>query len=277
MNRKSLFIVSALWLLFQAQTHSQTTFATGFDSPQEKAGWQQFRKGDPPLLSFYEWIYTGIGAYSAPECLMHNYPVAGMVLTDDWYVSPVLSLAGGGVIDSVWHAFTGFGMPGNGDTVALYLLVGSPDPDLASSVLLLQDYRGTDYMNDGIWRKTEGILLPSVTSDAYLAFRYSTVVNWLDVKFDNIGLTLNNPPNHVPEISGKSFCYLYPNPAKERINIKYTGDYDRLTVYDPMGRILLHQDKQTDALDIAGWASGTYIVEIQSASGERYRRKFIKH
>ena len=130
MKTKILLFLTFLTTSFSSNLFSQT-YKTGFDNMTEQSGWAQYRVGviDP----FYEWEYSAFEALSNPNCILHNYPVGGTEVTDDWFVSPVFDFSEGGMIDSVWHRFSGFGLPLAGDTIAIYLINGSADPELAAS------------------------------------------------------------------------------------------------------------------------------------------------
>ncbi len=173
-------------------TKAQTSlpYFTGFDNSLQQAGWQEFRKGDPAV---YQWTLTNMSPYSSSTHLRHDYPVGGTFETNDWYVSPPFNFSAGGKIDSVRAYFSGFSKPGDfyDDTVAIYLLQGSPDPALATSHTLLFDFRGANYQNDDVWRKFSNISIPPTAGQSYIAFYYKTVISWLDVRFDNLSLSAN--------------------------------------------------------------------------------------
>src|SRR5688572_18629963 len=91
------------------ESFAQTTlpYYSGFDNAAEQSGWVTFRKGSTANGA---WSVASFGAYSAPNSLSHNYPVGGSTPTDDWRVSPGFNFSNGGMIDSIRHNFSGFGM-----------------------------------------------------------------------------------------------------------------------------------------------------------------------
>src|SRR6476620_4502989 len=63
-------------------------YNSGYDSPAEKAGWQQFRTG---VTGSSSWSYGG-GGFAA-SCVGHDYNVGGNSgdVVIDWFVSPPLN------------------------------------------------------------------------------------------------------------------------------------------------------------------------------------------
>ena len=173
------FLLSAS-ILFSLSAAAQTSlpYFTAFDNAGQQSGWTEYRLGEEN--AFYEWNYSTMQPYTAPNCLAHNYPVGGENLLDDWFVSPEFDFSGGGMLDSLHHAFSGFGVPGAGDTVAIYLLHGSQDPAVATKTLLM-DFRGADYTGDGAWRRLDPIAIPAQSGESYIAIRYSTIINHFGV------------------------------------------------------------------------------------------------
>lgn len=270
---KKTFIMLAAGLVLHQMAIAQTPlpYSTGFDT-NPPAGWQVFRKG--ATVVFSEWEQTGTNAYTAPFSLSHDYPVGGTSATDDWYVSPAFSFAAGGKIDSVRHYFSGFGVPQSGDTVAIYLLKGSADPAAATAKTLLYDFRDTKYANDNTWRKATNITIPITPGSSYIAFRYKTIVNWLDVKFDNLRLSGN--ATGVGEIykAGAHFTTL-PNPVADRLNIRTSEAFERVQLYDMTGRKVMAMTYQP-VLNMETLPAGTYVLELVDKYEQKGRTLIVK-
>jgi hypothetical protein len=232
--------------------HAQTSFPyyTGFDDAAQKAGWTEYRLADQGT---YRWGYDAFNAYSAPEALSHYYPVGGTQITENWFVSPAFDFSLGGSIDSLRYSFSGFGTPAAGDTVAIYLLEGAQHPDSATAQTLLFDFRDTIYKNDNVWRKLENIPIPTASSNAYIAFKYVTVANWLDVRFDNLALSGNGIG--ITERPQAANVQLYPNPAQDYIALSGV-EAGNLTLLDASGRVLLER-----------WVSEGERIDVSAYSG----------
>jgi hypothetical protein len=262
---KQLYILAAALLVSATLQAQVQVYSTGFDNAAQQMGWQQYRKGfsDP----FYEWDYVAMSFFSSPNCLAHNYPVGGSQATDDWFVSPAFGIPTGGTLDSLRYAFSGFGVPAAGDTVFLYLLNGSSDPDLATQTILYE-FSGLSYQNDNTWRRLDPITLPAQSGNSYFAFRYRTVNNWLDVRFDNLAISKNSAAGlNENLLSGVTAS---PNPFTESITVTLPQEDDyRFTLRDAAGRIVreeshmkctqftLHTERELPA--------GCYFLQVESA------------
>lgn len=235
-------------------------YFTGFDTPDEQAGWQLFQKG--VQNNTYAWEFS-LGTFTAPNCLAHYYPVGGTMVLDDWMVSPAFDFSQGGSIDSLWYHFTGFGTPMAGDTIAIYVLNGNADPDLATSKQMLIDYT-VDYVSENLWKKDSNITISgNLPGNSYLAFRYTTVVNWLDVKFDNIFVSATSTAGLSSQSPPKSLT-VFPNPSNGQLNIQLTGqDWPTVEVYSILGQRLFSFDEPQGQLNIE-LDPGTYFVRSGS-------------
>ena len=263
MNKLVYIIVLSALLMPEAKAQTSLPFVEKFDPTTPPMGWQLIRKGDPN--PFYMWDISSINGYDG-NYLFHNYPVGGSAATDDWYVSPPFSFASGGKLDSVRHFFSGFGIPQAGDTVAIYLLQGSSDPALATKTLI-HDFRGTNYTADATWNKTSNIVIPATPGTSYLAFRYYTVANWLDVKFDNVGLS-GNGVNSVANLYNGADFTIAPNPMTNKFTIKTATSFVWLKLYDAQGRVVRSEHFES-VVDISALPSGAYFLELTDGDQKR--------
>ncbi|PZR21257.1 MAG: hypothetical protein DI538_29740, partial [Azospira oryzae] len=248
-------------------------YNTGFEKFPE-TDWQVFRTG-PVKDFFYEWKGDNTIRFEGTLSLYHGYPIASTDATDEWYVSPAFSLTSGGKIDSIRHHFMGSGTPGAGDTVGLYLLRDSPDPALASSKTLLYDFRGTKYKADFNWNKTTGIAIPATTGKAYIAIRYRTTTSWMDVRFDNLGISANKPSS-IGNVYKKGADFTAsPVPVINILNITTTAPFQWIEIYDVTGRMLDRQVFQA-SIDLVRYPAGTYILMLKDAQQQNGTLTIIK-
>lgn len=276
MKRQKLNILTLLILSFvtarTVQAQTALPYFSGFDNATQKNGWQLIRKG---VNGAYQWSYENEGPFSGTQCLYHGYPVGGTAMTDDWFVSPAFNFAGGGKLDSIRHSFSGFGTPDTQDTLAIYLLTGNPDPALATTRVLLSDFRGGLYHNDATWRLTSNINIPATPGSVYLAIRYKTVNNWFDVKFDNVRLSANKttaihqPAVYIPMLK------VFPNPAGEDLFLTSEESFTEIFITDLSGR-LWYQKPFSKKVDLSLLQRGVYVLTGISSSGQRVNRSFVK-
>ena len=213
---KKLLIIS--FLLVQSQLNAQSYY-TGWDNTTETNGWIQFNKGD--VSHPYEWEFDNSAFKSPDNSFSTLLPllVEQYLLTIGLYLQ-FLTFIGGGQIDTLWKNYSGFGIPVLGDSIALYLLNGSTDPDLATKTLLY-NFTDSTYIADAIWSKDSNITIPPTSGNSYLAFRYYTTNNWLDVKFDNLYLTYTGGSSQITEFDNFAEVLIYPNPTKDYISFNF--------------------------------------------------------
>ncbi len=267
MKKKITILIAVVLTAYLSSTYSQVAlpYYTGFDNAAEKNGWVEYRKA---TTTYNHWGYASPNAYSAPDCLFHDFsPSSGVTLSDDWFVSPSFIMNTGGKLDSIRYSFTGFSVPGDADTVAIYILNGSQDPSLAESKILLFDFRGSEYINDNNCRIKTDLIIPSYIGQSYFAFRYRNSnfsSNWLTTNFDNISLSINNVSVFENNINYNEI-EIYPNPADDYlffsgINIE-NSNYSIINMLGQnikSGKILCN----TSNIYIADLKDGIYFVNI---------------
>lgn len=128
-----------------------------------------------------------------------------------------------------------------------------------------------DYLNDQYWW---------ISPD----FKGALLTMW-DLEVDGIPFTEAVIYNPSPEaLAGieepaNTSVHVYPNPATDMVHISLTGLGDcRIRVINQLGEIL-HAAEVTEPsfqLNVSTWASGIYVVMIESDEGQQEVR-FVKH
>jgi hypothetical protein len=276
MNMKVNLCTIVLVVLINSKVCAQTPlpYFTGFDDASQQAGWQQFRKG---TVSNAGWGYTTFYSFSVPANLSHYYPVGGSSATDDWFVSPSFDFSSGGKIDSLRHRFSGFGNPGAGDSIAIYLLAGSPDPALATSKILLRDFT-LNYVADNMWHLDTGIVIPPSPGQSYIGFKYRTVVNWLDVLIDNFRVSSNASTEIASQEQPEKF-YIYPNPAVDFAELQFPVNTTSVEIINCVGQtILARQTENAGAMriDLEKMKGGIYFIKFVSKGSVTLQRLIVE-
>lgn len=82
------------------------------------------------------------------------------------------------------------------------------------------------------------------------------------------------------EINNDLSFIIAPNPTNDLIFIhsEYKSSFDRLTIYDISGKIVLHTSsiKTDDGIDVSKLSKGTYLVRIDKSDGKSIVSKFVK-
>ncbi|MEX0966919.1 MAG: T9SS type A sorting domain-containing protein [Bacteroidia bacterium] len=262
--------------------HGQTSlpYYSAFDDASQQDGWEEYETGtdsDP-----YHWNFASFAAYSPPHSLNHNYPVGGSERTDDWFVSPEFDFSNGATIDSLRYVFTGFGTPMDGDTIAIYLINGSKDPETATTRTILYNFTDSTYENDNVWRKLEALNIPATSGQSHIAFRYTTIVNWLDVRLDN--LKISEKPTGINEPAAiNEAITIYPNPVITELTVawNFRSEGATITLFNMNGKVMQRQliageSQQKLILETGGLKPGIYMLQVTGTSGRVFSRRFLK-
>lgn len=261
----------SMGLLCSIQTMAQEAlpYYCDFNGATEELVWEQYRLG-LTTDEFYTWDFY------ANE-LQHYYPVGGTEVTDDWMVSPEFDFSNGATIDSISHAFGGFGFPEGADTIMIYVITGSSDPSLAFDVTPLALLSDEDYNPDNIWRKRLDINIPAISGESHIAFRYKTTNNWLDVRIDDLYISdapLGTSDNNRPELELK----LFPNPASDFINIG-NSEYriNEISIFEVSGKLVkqISLNNMESRISIADLPNGIYTVLGNSKDNIKALQKLV--
>ncbi|SFT41569.1 Por secretion system C-terminal sorting domain-containing protein [Lishizhenia tianjinensis] len=269
-----LLAISILVSILAAK--AQNVYYTGWDNAAENAGWTQIQKGD---IGLYQWDKDASTSVSPDSCLAHYYPVGGTVPTDNWFISPVFDFSAGGWIDTLWHNFSGFGTPMTGDSIVLYLLNGSADPDLATKTVLY-NFSDSTYTPDNTWY--EHLMIPVGThpGNSYLALKYYTTNNWLDVKFDNLFVTSLSTASIGENIKNEQIK-VHPNPATNLVHIDIPTDlYNEMisiSIYDNCGSLVQEIEVDQKSIDVSQLEAGLYFIKLLSDEQEITKQLIIQN
>ncbi|MEE9349670.1 MAG: endonuclease [Flavobacteriaceae bacterium] len=88
--------------------------------------------------------------------------------------------------------------------------------------------------------------------------------------------TIWNPSAHVNNAEFADNLLVYPNPAKNRIQIKSSTTLSNIVFYNALGQIVLSQNDSND-IDISSLEQGVYICKIIDEFGNVGMKKIIKN
>ena len=259
-----------LALLLVLPTFSQEIlpYYCDFDQDTHESEWEFYRLGANTDEEFYTWEFEN-------DELVHYYPVGGTVVTDDWIVSPEFDFSNGGSIDSVSHAFGGFGFPTEEDTVMIYVITGSSNPNLAWNLTPLKLLTDETYNPDNIWRKSYNLSIPSMSGESHIAFRYKTINNWLDVRIDD--LHISGGPLSDDDMIVDQRIEVFPNPSSDYITIDGITANSTVRILNVAGQTVFESNPTISQmrLDIQNFTKGLYILNVQTANQISTSQKLV--
>jgi hypothetical protein len=259
---KKQLLIAALLCIAAVSARAQSLalpYTSGFDTPQEQAGWQQYRTGVQPS---YDWS-IGAPAASAPNALHHDYNVgggSGDILTD-WYVSPPLNCTGGPVDISLKVMTGGFSTPFP-DNCEIWFSTYDPNPANGNFILVGNlSYMLPQYQ----WLDTVMNFYPASDS-TYIAFRYKTTgAAWSTYGIDNVNVSF---VTGISENAGNSIVQrVYPTPFNftTTIDLNMAVTNATLTIYDVCGKQVKTMDNVSGNkihIEKGDMYSGVYFFRI---------------
>lgn len=266
MKNLLLSAAAAALLCFTATAQQNLPYSTGFATQADQDFWQVYRVG-PEQNPSYSWVFES-------GHMQHYYPVGGSDVTDDWMVSQAFDFGTPSFVDSLQFRGAGFGTPFGDDTIALYLLKGSRNPDSATTKTLLHVFTDSSYMNDNVWYTHTNITIGSHAEPCYLAFRYRTINNWLDVSIDN--LHLDAVSVGMEELQALQL-QVFPNPATDVVQLKGVApaQVTEARIYNTAGQ-LMFTNSHTNQLNISNLIAGVYIIEVRTLEGVARKRLLVQ-
>lgn len=248
-------------------------YSTGFDSPSEKMGWQQFRTG---FSGNYDWDYTATGAFSAPTCLFHDYSVGGNT-TDtviDWFVSPPLNFTSSGTV-SIKIKSEGFSNP-LPDNCEIWFGTNSPNPSIGNFV---QVANLSNVLPKYQWLDTI-INIPFVSDSGYLALKYKTIgAAWATYAIDDIEVSSLVGVNERDSFL-KNETYIFPNPFSSSTTLQFNtmitnAELNLYTVYGKKIRTKNNINENKIKIERENLSSGIYFYELIQDSKKVATGKFV--
>ncbi len=86
----------------------------------------------------------------------------------------------------------------------------------------------------------------------------------------------NNMTLSIDQIAASSFT-LYPNPARNSVNISINSEIESVRIFDITGKLVLSQGTVGDrGIDITNLQTGVYLFNVRLANGNQATKKLIK-
>jgi hypothetical protein len=143
-----------------------------------------------------------------------------------------------------------------------------------------------EHSTDGSAWDELGYVQSAATSKSIENYNYTDInpvsgSNYYRIKQVDIDGNSSYSEIKIVVLTGKnSQLSIWPNPAKDVVNVKYDGDCidARAIIFDQMGRMIssfaLHSGN--NSVNVSNLSTGNYIVHVQSADGTACNGKLIK-
>ena len=213
----------------------------------------------------YSWessIVTGVEAYEGIGCMMSNSYVnnVGPLEPDNWLISPAIAI------------------PSEGATLTWF--VAGQDPSYPaehydvkiSTSTALNSFTSlfNETLTSGDWeQRSVNISGNYAGQNVYIAFQHHDITDMFAMKIDNVSVTAGvGIENHETTTS------IYPNPAKNVLNITSNENINRVEVFNMMGQMVGSYDANDTYTQIntTAFANGVYTVKIETENGTTTRK-----
>ena len=274
-DRIKVFLVVALLGSAAANSTAQSRllpYITGFDTEEERAGWQQYRENH--VHEDYTWKYSILS--SGDHRLYHgwDFPQGWKDTIVDWFVSPPLQIIDSTTISLKLRIE---GMVDPDEFLQLWFSDGNPNPLTGSFVKIATLDRDVKYE----WLDLT-LNIPYTSETGYIAFRYSTFGhNWYNVLIDDIVIT--SPCVGVREVRKDIFSIItiFPNPTNSQLRITSNElqENTAYTVYSVVGQVVIQgilslcrdEINCVSTINVESLPAGIYYLKIANQT-----IKFIK-
>lgn len=90
---------------------------------------------------------------------------------------------------------------------------------------------------------------------------------WRYIMVKDVSIGIFETSNHIVKI--------YPNPVSDVIYLENAYNYEDVSIYTIMGKLIYHSDQVGNSIDIVKFAPGTYTLRTSDADGKQYFAKFM--
>jgi len=232
---------------------STIPYTMGFESNEDLSGWKVVDiNGDSStwkLVQSTSLAYTGTG-YA-------RYTYNSTTAADDWMFTKCINLSAGTNYEVTFWCRVGAEHPEK-----LKVAIGTAQNATAMSQVI----NDLGNLNDTIYSKHTSAFTVPTTGTYYVGwYAYSNANEWFiavdDIKIDIANGIENNTTNN--EIN------LYPNPAKDQLNIRSYVNIENIKVFNAIGQVIvnLNINTQSHVLNTSNLNYGIYYIQLETKKG----------
>ncbi len=94
--------------------------------------------------------------------------------------------------------------------------------------------------------------------------------------YGNMQYFKNTSPVGTHEQNANFALDLNPNPVANVLNIQTEMAFEKVAVYDALGRLCRHYDGALASINVSDWETGTYLLKFTDAEGQYVTRQIVK-
>jgi|GEM_PF-3359326 len=167
-------------------------------------------------------------------------------------------------------------------TLTFWYMLPSWSGDLDELTVLYKNYTHDEWKTLSVYSTdtrdwTEVTLsLPEPSDEYFIAFQGQSNYGY-GIAVDN--LTIKNDASDIENITDDGCNVRYTNPVSDRLELKYDGTIQSISIYSSTGRRIIYMNEQNNSgssfIDVSFLAKGIYLFNVQTDKVQR-TFKFIK-
>lgn len=237
---------------------STVPFVMGFEPTENYAGWTVIdANGDG-----YTWGITSTGGNNGPYCAMYPYNAASAA--DDWLITNCITFETG----KTYHVSYYYKVYSATYPESFDVYIGS-DPIVASLTTQLATHpnlTNTTYSQGG------ADFTVTANDNYYIGFHCNSASNMWNLYLDDINIT---DVTSITETADDSHIGIYPNPAKDVLNVSSSVTIERIKLMNAFGQLVLWNEVNDSHtyLNTSSLNDGIYYMQIETADSKTINKK----
>lgn len=230
--------------------------------------WKVITQGYYSFMAAYDYSEDTSYAYNGIGFLADASDNEQYIGPDDWAISRCLNFKKGEKYDISFAYRLEMESP-NVANLNAYILSSYDTASKVEQVAKLVNIKNVDYMVH------KYVFTPEEDMVGHFAFHSQGEIGAPIIMLD--ALKVGAPAETGVEEEEQEFFTVYPNPAREEINVVSYQKMRRVEVYDLIGRrvasVMVNGDNCR--LDVGGYLEGMYLLVVENENGDQSVRKFV--
>jgi hypothetical protein len=233
---------------------SSVPYSMGFETTEDFTGW----KIEDANNDGYTWTISSTGGNNGPYCAMYSYNQDGATAADDWLITKCIDLQA-----SKSYHISYFYKVGDATYPENFTVNIGASPVSTAMTTQLGSY--PNLTNTTYMQSDTTFTVPS-SGTYYLGFQCNSAANEYNLYLDDINIT---DVTGIKENSYSANVNVYPNPAKNVLNISSTENISNVKMMNVFGQIIFSNNVNGNntVINTSDYAEGVYYIQMQTEKG----------
>lgn len=245
---------------------STVPYNMGFETTDNTSGWKMFDANTDNFT--WDIIDQQTLAHTGNGLAIYEYNTDATTAANDWMFSTCINLtAGTDYKIEFWYkvgAWQGTAYPEK-----LKVAIGNAQT-VAAMTQVINDL-GT--IDDTTYTKFAATFTVPTTGTYFLGWHAYSDADAFYIAIDDVALTLSTG---IDNKTAENAVQIFPNPAKDQLNITSTNPVQNVKVYNSIGQLIInnHIDAMNYSLNTSSFNYGVYYIQIETKEGI-VNKKFV--